>query len=295
MAALFRIGLLVAFAAPSPLAYAGGEGLPAVQGDDTGERSSRTNAPDGSTSASDEASAPKTGDEARALPDAHLKPSGEDRLNAAIRAFQTGEPDRAREMLAAILVDPDTHDPDLIRETRLYMGEILYLQNRTDQARKFFEQVIRADPDYEIDPFKFPSDICFYYEQIRNQIGLAAALPPTPPQVPVSVYLQPFGLWQLAHGRPGRGVVMATSGLVSITASIGLFGYLLADGQYVAGDDQARRRLVVLRDLQWSATTVALGVGIWSAIDARAAWRHDQQARIDRDGPAVTVGVTHEF
>jgi tetratricopeptide (TPR) repeat protein len=95
----------------------------------------------------------------------------------AMNAYDTGEYETAEERFKALLDrDPPLDNRALIFEIYKYLGATLMFQGKKDEAEALFEQLLREDPDYELDPVLFPTDILdtFYKVKLRIADELAA-------------------------------------------------------------------------------------------------------------------------
>ena len=203
-------------------------------------------------------------------------PAPADRLNEAVRIYQTGAPKHAQTLLAGIVNDPSYEDEPLRQRARVFLGEVLYLQQSEEEARRIFETVLTLEPNYIIDPFQHPPDVCGFFETIRTYIRpneesetiLTAPVPPTP----FNAYLG-FGIYQLKHKERSLGTAMAigqtTFGIISAI----MFTGLLDDRGFTVGVEDERKAVQARKYTQWAATTGFYGFWGWSAIDANRHWR----------------------
>ena len=203
-----------------------------------------------------------------------VKSTPEERLNVAVRKYQTGSPQEAQALVANIVNDRSFDNEALRQRARVFLGEVLYLQQSEEEARRVFEAILTLEPDYLIDPFEHPPDVCGFFETIRTYIRPPEAPPiatPVPP-TPVSAYLG-FGLYQMKHKQRSLGASMAigqaTFGLLSAV----MFAGLLDDRDYTAGMDDERKEVQTRKAVQWGATAGFYGFWGWSAIDANRHWR----------------------
>jgi tetratricopeptide (TPR) repeat protein len=201
------------------------------------------------------------------------------RLDDAVRAYQLGQRDDARSAFAALAVEPEA--PAALRqEARVYLGELLYTEGDEDGARRFFEQVLLADPAYTLDPFTHPPDVCGYFDYVRAYLGPAKP-PPVEPPPPVPVRLPatppsaflPLGVYQLREGRTGAGLGLLGSQLAFVGSNAALWVLLALDHSYTAGDAAEERRLKAMR--AWTGVTAAgfYTSWVWGMSDATRHWR----------------------
>lgn len=206
-----------------------------------------------------------------ALPEPLLVPTPQDKLAEAVLNYQTNKHGLAMQQLAVLSIDPNI-DSGVRQDARVYLGEILYIQGDTEAAKQLFEQVLIEDPSYQIDRFRHPPDVCGHFEYVRTYIvPTTTPIPMVIRPMPAAGYA-PFASYQFKYSTPKRWPIFI--GQVSLgTASIGLFGLLLADRQWDTGDSEKQRRLQTLRVVQYSATAGFYGMWLWSGLDARRHWR----------------------
>lgn len=234
-----------------------------------------------------------------ALSDEKMGP--EDRLNEALGLYQRGDAHGAQGALAQFINDPSMVDEGLRERARVYLGEVLYQQQNEEEARRVFEAVLMLDPNYTIDPFAHPPDVCGFFETVRSYIvPLGPVTPPPPPTpLPSSAYVG-FGVYQFQAGNRGVGtkiaIAQATAGLVSLVT----FASLLEDRKYISGSGSLEA-LNLRRGLQWSSTAAFYGIWAWSITDSKRHWRANVglqppatgEKRSDSSGmPGFHLGLT---
>lgn len=220
-------------------------------------------------------------------------PATERRLELAVRAYQAGRYEEARTELALLVNDGSIEDRELKQQARVYLGELLYVQGQEDAAFKVFETVLQEEPEYRVDPFRHPPDVCGFFEVVRASTSVLA--PPPPPRAlvrpaPLGVYTG-FGIWQRAHGRRGLANVLLTGQLLLGAASVAGFAWIRSDDEYVAGSPD-EQRLKALRALQWSATAGFWGLYAWGTLNARHDARTGDGASAVELAPAAGLGVS---
>jgi len=208
------------------------------------------------------------------------------RLEEAVSIYQTGKIHEAQGLLASLANDETYSDPELRQRVRVYLGEVLYRQQDQEAARRVFELVLTADPDFRIDPFRHPPDVCGFFETIRayirpseSQSNIRGPIPPLP-----MIGYMGFGIYQLRHNRPGLGAIMLAGQSVAGVLSAIEFAGLLEDRGYnidVEGDEASVLRR---RAIQWSASGVFYGIWAWSVLDAGKHWRATVAVRPQRQG-----------
>ena len=129
---------------------------------------------------------------AAAQPVAPASPS--DDLDAAVRAYQLGRREEARQRFAAIVLDPAPMDAAVRQEARIYLGELSFTDGDQEGARTLFAAVFNEDAAAQIDPFRHPPDVCLFFEYVR------LSRPPPPKPVPPPLWLS----GQLPHNQRGN-------------------------------------------------------------------------------------------
>lgn len=216
-------------------------------------------------------------DAAEGEPQGAAKPTSltaRERLREAVAAYQTGRRDVAQLELNRLIDDPDV-DPAVRQEARVYLGEFLFFEGDVPGARRMFEQVVRENPDYVIDPFRHPPEVLTQFNVARSGVvPIEDDDPPvatTFPALPTSGYLG-FGFYQLRHGKAGKGSFFLLSQGVIGAVSLTTFGMLLADRDYYPGTPE-EQRIKTLRNVQWGSTAVFWGIHLTSLLDAQRHWR----------------------
>lgn len=205
-------------------------------------------------------------------------PNARERLDQAVRAYQLGKRQQARDILVALVNDPAIEDTQIRQQARIYLGELLYVSGDEEGARRFFELVLDDDPTYIIDPFRHPPDVCGYFNYVRSYkvpVTGGGTLLPDPlerPAVPGLAWA-PFGVYHLSEGAPLRGTLYALGGTAAGTASLLLFYRLSGDRSWPEGDEIERARLRRLKLAQYGTTAGFYGLWGVSIVDAHTHWR----------------------
>jgi len=89
-------------------------------------------------------------------------------LDKARVAFQARNVAEAERRLRT-LCDPETgaKDPQLRSQARMYLGAILVLGARKDEAAAQFERLLLDDPQFEPDPLSFPTEVLNSFIDVR--------------------------------------------------------------------------------------------------------------------------------
>lgn len=199
------------------------------------------------------------------------------RLERASLAYQRGNRDEARKLLSELLLDPTLEDVATHQEARVSMAELLLATGDTESAQRFLEQVLREDPDYALDPFRYPPEVIDQFGYVRALIGpeledrppaQVAVVAPTPLNV-----WSPFAPYHFQHGRKLRGVIYSAGWVTTWAAATMMHALFLADRTYKLEDPAEKRALVQLRATQWSLTGANVAVYVTSVVDAQIHWR----------------------
>lgn len=206
--------------------------------------------------------------------DAEAVPTEQERLDAAVRIYQSGEAPTAQRLLATFVNDPNVLSESLRQQARVYLGEVLYLQQNEEEARRVFETVLSVDPAYVMDPFKHPPDVCGFFETIRAYIrpisNTDVAGPGPAPPPPRSAYIG-FGIYHFQHEERRLGTAFAITQATFATISLAGFAELLGNRHYTTPDE--KRSIQVNQGVQWGSTAAFYAIWAWSAIDAQRHWR----------------------
>jgi hypothetical protein len=200
----------------------------------------------------------------------------EERLNAAVRTYQTGHLNAGRDAFSALVDETSYTDPNLRQQARIYLGEVLYLQGEQEAARSVFERVLTEDANYSIDPFRHPPDVCGFFETIRTYIRPATvteARESTPqPTLPVIGYLG-FGLYQLRHGRTMMGSILLAGQTITSVLSVAMMASLYMDRTSSTNSVKDKVSVSQRRAIQWTSTGAFYGFWAMGIYDAGKHWR----------------------
>jgi len=217
-------------------------------------------------------------------------PSPQSRLEAAVVAYQISNYQAAISILSDLAVNEDT-PTEVRQEARIYLGEIRFVQDDEIGAQRFFEQVLSEDPNYRIDRFKHPPDVCSHFDYVRAYMAdVATVIEPTPPAVfkpmPIQGYL-PMGIYQFQHNQTRQGTILLVGQATTVLTSMVLFGILWADHEYPAGDDIRHNELVALQRIQWTSTAAYYGFRAFGIAKSQRHWRLNMAFQ-NQDGVAST-------
>lgn len=224
------------------------------------------------------------------------------RLQRASMAYQRGNRDDARKLLSELLLDPTLQDATVRQEARLSMAELLLAEGEEAGAQRFLEQVLREDPDYRVDPFRYPPAVIDQFGYVRALLGPELAPPEAPDPDPVAVLAptplnvwSPFAPYHFRQGRKVRGVIYSTGFVTTWAAATMLHGLYLADRSYTIEAPGEKQEIIELRATQWALTGANWAFYLTSVIDAQIHWRRKGAAasiqgstararRVEREG-----------
>jgi hypothetical protein len=221
-------------------------------------------------------------------------------LDDAIATYLGGDPAGARDELRRVLATGPSLPPDIRNRALAYLGDILYSEEGPAAARDVFESLLLEAPDYQMDPFEHPPEVCRYFEELRG-----AVQPQKPPPLPrdrekwPALVLVPGGTYYFSKGQPVPGAIFG--GLQVGGAAVSFATYLTISSAFntnhAASDFQNVDRLIAVN-------RVAAGVGWLSyalpIVIETAAWDRRQRTLAvslsvsPGDGPA-TVTLAGRF
>lgn len=200
----------------------------------------------------------------------------EERLNAAVRTYQTGRLTAGRDAFSALADETSYTNPFVRQQARVYLGEVFYMLGEQENARRIFEGILTVDANYTIDPFRHPPDVCGFFETIRTYIR-----PTTPPDVrektpqptlPAIGYLG-FGLYQLRYGRTKRGAVLLAGQTITGLLSVAMMASLYIDRSSTTASMADKASVSQRRAIQWTTTGAFYGFWAVGTYDAAKHWR----------------------
>lgn len=140
------------------------------------------------------------------------------RLAGAIRLYLAGDARAARSELVAILGMGDALTPEVRQRAYAYLGDIVFSEEGPGAADSVFNALLAEAPDYRMDPFEHPPEVCAHFEDLRARLP-RAPLPAAPPAFPWTA-LVPGGAHYFVEGKPVVGAVVGTFQLVALGASV---------------------------------------------------------------------------
>ncbi len=200
------------------------------------------------------------------------------RLDAAVSQYQRGQRAEAQAGLVALVLAEGATRSAVRTEALVYLAEVLYVSGEKERAQVFFEQVLDEQPDYRIDPYVHPPDVCAYFDYVRALKGAAQPPPPppplAPPRRPLSVF-SPVATYHIREGDRAKGFAYQAGILSTATASLLMGGVLLSDRRYLGGTEE-QTQLEALKRAQIGVSVACWGLYTLSAADANRHWRSTQ-------------------
>ncbi len=197
-------------------------------------------------------------------------------LDEALEAYFEDRVPEAEGLLIRLTSSPDA-PPELVREARLWLGEIQYGDGDREAARSTFRAVLIEDLDTRIDPFEHPPEVVAFFDSVRAEVQAelrGRALAPRGALPPAWAFLTPGGM-QFHNGRPALGLLTASSVSVGVLG-VGLSNRYLASfdddpdtyGIQIHSDDGGaqQRRLERVRSAQWGLATLTGGIWLGSTL-----------------------------
>ena len=201
-------------------------------------------------------------------------------LNEGVGLYQSGKRADAMQRFLSLSMLPEVPN-DIRQESIVYIAEILYIQGDKESAKRFFEQLLMDDPNYQIDRFRHPPDVCGYFDFVKSYTKQLAPKEKSAEEVqsfPVIGYF-PIGtyFWLEKDSRLSKRFLhTGLQGGFLLTSSI-LYASLLINHEYLESDTQEKETLE--RRLAWQRITTVAFYALWgiNIIDAQRSWQIAQQ------------------
>lgn len=220
-----------------------------------------------------------------------------ERLSLGTQLYQSGDKDSALKIFVE-LAGEESIPPSLRQESRVYIAEIYYVAGNKALAQEYFEQIIKSDPDYQIDRFRHPPDVCGLFDFVKTyQLPKKEPmqnLTTQPRPFPISGY-SPFGFYHLQNKNTYRGFIYAGLQVGMLTTSITTYAMLTNDHTYIRGDtnklSELDRRLLIQR----TATFAFYSLWGISLFDAQRHWNLHLSVIPSDDGIEPAIGLEQRF
>lgn len=200
-------------------------------------------------------------------------------LDEALARYLEGDLSSSRDALLRIVNDPDDPDPTVLREARVWLGEVQYYLGDKEAARSTFRTVLLYERAYRMDPFVHPPEVVAFFDSVRAEVEAAGPTPRRSSALtpPAHAFLWPGGL-QWHNGRPGAAALTAVSVTGSVVVVGGLRLYMVNQDQDAAtpginvDTDEEVQQLENMRLAQFGVaavgTTLWLGTGVGGTVRA---------------------------
>ena len=204
-------------------------------------------------------------------------------LNEGVGLYQSGKRADAMQRFLSLSMLPEVPN-DIRQESIVYIAEILYIQGDKESAKRFFEELLMDDPNYQIDRFRHPPDVCGYFDFVKSYTKQLAPKEKSDEEVqsfPVVGYF-PIGtyFWLEKDSRlTKRFLHTGLQGGFLLASSI-LYASLLVNHEYLESDNQTKE--ILERRLAWQRVTTVAFYALWgiNIIDAQRSWQITQQEQL---------------
>lgn len=195
-------------------------------------------------------------------------------LNEAVQFYQVGDRPQALQTLLSITTDP-LYPQSIQQEARIYIAEILLVEGNVEGARSYFHDVLEINPNYNIDRFRHPPEICMEFDYTNAQWKQRQKTIPTTPTRPMLSKFAPFGIYQFQRKQTVKGLVYSGLQLGTAITSITLFSYLQQNPGYNQNDLDEKARLETILTIQRASAIGFYTLWLMSSIDAQRTWQLD--------------------
>ncbi len=162
------------------------------------------------------------------------------RLEEAIRLYAQGDTAGSRALLQALVAEGKELPADVRQGALAYLGDVLYSEEGPQASRPMFDALLEEFPDYVMDPFEHPEEVCRYFEALREEARVPVIERPLPERGPAPYWsLVPGGLHWYAQGKIGTGLAVTLTQAGLLGTNIALYQTLLARGQIPQDDPEA--------------------------------------------------------
>jgi hypothetical protein len=209
-------------------------------------------------------------------------------LNAAVKQYQLGNRSEAVQLLLSISMNND-YPQGVRQEARIYIAEILFVEGNPNDARNMFIETLNTDPNYNIDRFRHPPEICELFDQVKQQYissPIGISVPPQPKKFPLSGY-SPFGIYHFQQQKLWKGLSYSSLQLATGVTSITLFAYLLQNPSYVQDNSTEKKRMENILQVQRISTILFYSLWATSVIDAQRDWQMSVNIMPSQDGASL--------
>ncbi len=195
-------------------------------------------------------------------------------LNEAVQQYQMGDRPTALQLLLAITEDPN-YPQSIQLEARIYIAEILLMEGNTQDAQRYFQEVLTINPNYNIDRFRHPPEVCTEFDFVLAQWRQRTSVAPTKPAKQNETWKRfaPFGIYQFQQGSALKGIVFSTLQVGTAITSVALFNHLVQNPGYNYTDLDEKARLEKVLTIQRASAVAFYSAWIVSSLDAQRSWQ----------------------
>ena len=193
-------------------------------------------------------------------------------LNEAVQFYQVGDRPQALQTLLSITTDP-IYPETIQQEARIYIAEILLVEGNVEGARSYFHEVLEVNPNYNIDRFRHPPEVCMEFDYTNAQWKQRQPPPSLTTTNPNLSKFAPFGIYQFQRKQTVKGVVFSGLQLGTAITSITLFSYLQQNPGYNQNDLEEKARLETMLTIQRASAIGFYTLWLMSSIDAQRSWQ----------------------
>ena len=197
-------------------------------------------------------------------------------LNQAVHFYQMSDRTEAMQRFLSISMN-ETYPESVRQEARIYMAEILLLEGNADGAKQFIREILRANPNYQIDRFRHPPEICSFFDEIKESSPIPLTKEDNDPEfrpTPNASIFLPFGSHQIRKKKWLKGIACSTSQVLLAGGSLGMRSYLQTNQNPKAPiEDEATLNTILIG--QYSATTLFYLSWMGCSFDAYRTWKKD--------------------
>ena len=193
-------------------------------------------------------------------------------LNEAVQFYQVGDRPQALQTLLSISSD-NAYPQSIQQEARIYIAEILLVEGNVEGARSYFHEVLEINPNYNIDRFRHPPEVCLEFDYTNAQWKQRQPTPSITPTNRALTKFAPFGIYQFQRNQAVKGFVYSGLQLGTAITSITLFSYLQQNPGYNQNDLDEKARLETILTVQRASAVGFYTLWLISSIDAQRSWQ----------------------
>ena len=220
-----------------------------------------------------------------------------ERFSLGTQLYHTGDLDSALKVFVE-LANEASIPLSLKQEARVYIAELHYVSGNKEKAQGFFEQIVASDPEYQIDRFKHPPDVCGLFDFVKTyhkpSSGIPSPVNTSPRPFPVKGY-SPLAIYQLQYQPLPKGLVLTSLQIGAATMSITTYVQLSNDHSYTRGDQTKKNMLDRRLTIQRVSTVAFYSLWAASVFDAQRHWNLNLSLMPTDDDIQPTIGIQQRF